>query len=142
VKYFSKGALAILLLAVCAAAMAAPNVVGHWTGKVHVDISKLPPQVQKNPKAIEQIKTMIPKLSISLTLKADKTYTATALGLPASQKGDKTDTGTYTITGNTLKMTSKNKKKMGQTPPLTIAANGNKMTMGGAMGGEVVFTRG
>ena len=135
---------ALIVLSIGVSALASPNVTGKWKGKLHISLPALPPNLTAEQKqAVAAQMAKVKAATIILNLKGDKTYTASAQGMPGT---DQTDTGTWTISGNTLTMTStKKKKKPGMDKPqkLTISSDGKTITLpipGGA-NNKAVFNR-
>lgn len=138
------------LLATFAFALA-QGVNGVWKGKISVDLSKVPaPKDENGKKMLEQVKTMLGKMKITLNLKPNKTYSMTASGLPNAMK-DQTSEGTWKQSGKSVTLTptkENGKKPTGESAKpvtLTVSADGKKMSMAvpgaGSMGGTLVFTR-
>lgn len=142
--------IAAISLALFAIALA-QNVTGAWKGKASVDTSKLPKmEGVDQKKMVDEIKSMLGKMTINLDLKANKNYAIKVTGLPNNTK-DQTSEGTWKQSGKTITLTptkENGKKPTGESAKpqnLTVSADGKKMTMplpGGAMfGGVVTFTR-
>jgi hypothetical protein len=129
----------------------AQNVTGAWKGRIDIDMSKLPAaKNEEGKKMMEQVKTMLGKMKITLTLNANKTYSMKATGLPNAMK-DQTSEGTWKQRGKSVTLTptkENGKKPTGESAKpvtLTVSADGKKMSMavpgGAGMGGSLVFTR-
>ncbi len=132
---------AFLLAASLAAAVAsAANPVGTWTGKFLIKMppvpaSATPQQKQMMTKMMAQVKAG----RITMSLKANKTYTAKITGMPMVPNGGN-ETGTWSQTGNAV--TIKDNKRPNNPQKLTMSADGKKMTLLLPNGqGSVVFTR-
>jgi hypothetical protein len=96
---FIRCALLVLPLAIAAAAYAAPSPVGTWKGSLVIDDSKM---TLADPAQIKAVKGQIAsarKIQVAVTIKADKTFT----GNPPPTSG------TWTIKGNNVTLTSKGK---------------------------------
>jgi hypothetical protein len=84
---------------------------------------------------------MIKKMKITIILKGDHTYTATATGNPNMKQ--QTDSGTWKQAGNQVIISPK-RKNSPKSETLTLSADGKTMSMAfpaGAMKGKVLFTR-
>ncbi|HWA84547.1 MAG TPA: hypothetical protein VG820_13980, partial [Fimbriimonadaceae bacterium] len=99
-----------------------------WKGHIIVDASKMdktltPQQQQMVKQSIAATKTMV----ITLTMKANKTYTASVSGSPASS----TDTGTWKQAGNKVTMTGSKPTPNGKpdVQTLTLSKDGKSMMM-------------
>ncbi|HVT14491.1 MAG TPA: hypothetical protein VHE55_19680 [Fimbriimonadaceae bacterium] len=122
----------------------AAGVVGVWKGHIVVDSSKMdktltPQQQQMMKQSIAATKSMV----ITLTMKADKTYSASVSGTPGA---DNADTGTWKQAGNKITMTG-SKPGPGGKPDvqtLVLSKDGKSMTMTlpGQMGvsAKVIFS--
>ena len=103
-KFFVR-VLFVSLLAVLAASLLASNLVGTWKGKITIDQAGIPkvsdPQQQMVNSQVEAAK----KMTITLTLKANKTYTADVKGVPGKTGTEKNE-GTWKQDGTTLWLTS------------------------------------
>ncbi|HRI43556.1 MAG TPA: lipocalin family protein [Fimbriimonadaceae bacterium] len=138
------------VLAVFTFAMA-QDVSGAWKGKISMDTSKIPaPKDEQGKKMLEQVKTMLGKMKITLNLNSNKTYAMKATGLPNSMK-DQVSEGTWKQSGKSITLTptkENGKKPTGESAKpvtLTLSADGKKMSMAvpgaAGMGGSLVFTR-
>lgn len=126
----------------------AQNVTGNWKGKISMDMSKLPaPKDDAGKKMMAQMKDMMAKMSISLVLNANKTYTVKASGIPGSS-ATQTSEGKWTQNGKTLTLTptKENGKKPKDTKSqnITVSADGKTLKLdipGVGGGGSIIFTR-
>ncbi len=147
---FLKVSLAVTTAAIMTAAIASTNVTGAWKGKILLDVSKMPKaQNPQQQQMMDGVLAGIKKMSINLSLNANKTFTMSASGLPQNAPNKKAE-GTWTQSGNalTLKITKEDGKAptMKQEPQvITVSADGKTLTMvpknAGPMGGKIVFTR-
>jgi len=134
----------VLFSAACAIAGTSP--VGNWTGRIVVDTSKM--ATKPDPQTQEKIRTGIQaaqKVVISMTFKANKTFTAKTSGGPVAGK---TQTGTWSQSGNTVTLTRSDKAPDGKlhSQVFTMSKNGKTLSFtipGGAMGivTKIVFSR-
>lgn len=127
----------IATTAVLAALATASTPVGTWNGKLNLKIPPMPANMPAAQKA--QATKMIAQMKsgkIVLTFKADKTYTATSVGLPFNQ----TSGGTWSQKGNVVTTVA---KRAGANPmTLTFSKDGKTMTSILPKGqGKVVFTK-
>jgi hypothetical protein len=148
-KIFSRTVAFAGAFAVLTTAVFAQSVVGAWKGKVSMDLSKFPKaQNPQQQQMIDQMVEQMKKMQISLSLAANKTYTATASGLPGQQGAQKAE-GKWTLAGRTLTLTTT--KENGKAPKnnkpqkFTLSPDGKKLTMvmeqGGPPGMSLVFTK-
>lgn len=107
----------------------AAGVVGVWKGHVVVDTSKMsktltPQQQQMIQQSIAATKSMV----ITLTIKANKTYTASVSGAPGAPS---TDTGTWKQSGNSVTMTGSKPGPSGKpdSQTMTLSKDGKTMTL-------------
>lgn len=135
-----------MIAALSSSVLAGSNAAGTWKGHITLDTSKM--QKQKDPKVQAQIMDSLKKaasVTINLTLKPNKTYSATTTGGPVANQPP--DTGTWSQTGNSVTMTSTKKKTPAKsdTQTLTMSPNGKTMslTLPSMMGivAKVVFSR-
>lgn len=142
--------LVLTLAATCALAFA-QNVTGAWKGKIKMDMSKMPaPKDEQGKKMMAQVKDMMAKITINLTLNANKTYTIKATGIPGKE-ASQTSEGTWSQSGKSITVTptkENGKKATGENAKkqtLTISADGKTISMmvpgAGQMGGSIIFTR-
>jgi len=122
--------LALILgfaLSLVAAALAS-SPVGTWTGRIVVDTSKMtPPKDPQTQSAIRQQIQMAQKIMITITFKADKTFTAKSTGAP---RPPKTQTGTWSQSGNTVILTPTQASPSGKplSQSFTMSKNGKTLT--------------
>jgi len=129
-------------------AMAAPNAVGKWKGKIQFTLPKLPPNLTPQQRQmIDQQLAQVRKMTLNLNLQQGGKYSMLVTGGPAGMKNN-TDTGTWSQSGNTVTIKSAKKSQNPQANKpqnLTLAANGRTMTLimppGMGMNGKVTFTR-
>lgn len=102
--------LAVLTaLVVLTTAGLAQNLAGVWRGKIKIDMSAMPKNLTpEQRKGLETGLAMAKKMIITLTLRANKTYTAAVTGMPqmGPQSGKNASEGTWKIQGKTLWLTS------------------------------------
>jgi hypothetical protein len=136
---------ALMLLTLTAFAQ---NPVGAWKGKITVDRSALPKVDPQQQKMVDQALTQVEKMVIKLNMKSNKTFTMVVppfMGNPGVNAE-----GTWSQKGSTITMVTK--KANGQAPksgekpqPMTITADGKKMTMTPPSSGmgktKITFTR-
>ncbi len=142
---------AAVLVCLVVAAIAAGNVTGVWKGTIKLDTSKLPkPKNAQEQQMMQQGIDMVKKMKITLTLNANKTYSASFTGGPGG--ASKTSTGKWVQSGNTVTITpvkEDGKAVTGnQAKPqkLTVSSDGKTLTMTppGQSGGPtatVIFVR-
>ena len=117
----------------------AADVTGKWSGKMVMDMAAMEkemaskmgamkPEQQKMIKSqMGMAKSMLAAMVFKMELKKDGTYTMTTSGAPG-QKGDKAETGKWTLKGNTITVTG---SKSGQGPKVltgTVSGNGKTIT--------------
>ena len=121
------------LAAVALIAFAQSGVLGTWKGKVTVNVAKLPKvDGKEGQKMIEQMKAMLSKMTMTLVMKPNKTFTVTVSNLPGkaanqSAGGNWTQAGTKVTLTTTTENGKPAKKKEVQT--LMLSADGKKMNM-------------
>ncbi len=105
-------------------AMAATNVLGTWKGTLKINTSKLPPATSPQMKQmIDSQVAMVSKLSFSLVLSKDGTFSIKTAGLPAAAGApSKAETGTWTLKGDQLSLTSPKDKAHAKS--FTVAKDG------------------
>lgn len=142
-KAFSRIALATFAIALIAtASVASVKVTGKWKGHVSIDMSQMPKNIPPDQrKMVENQMALIKGIVITLNLKADNTFTQSAIGGPL--KTAKTGSGTWKLSGNALTLTADKKTASmagNNSQTLTVSKDGKKIS-GGQRGGLVVFTR-
>jgi hypothetical protein len=118
--------VATAFAALVTSSFADQNPVGTWKGKVLIDTSKMkkvgdPQQQAMIEKGIAAGRNMV----ITIVMKANKTYVASMSGGPQSPP----DSGTWSLKGNTVTMTSNKKNGKSQSQPFTLSADGKTMSM-------------
>jgi hypothetical protein len=124
------------LSALTTLSVAAANPVGKWTGRLLIDLSKMPAQQrQQAAPFLENLK----KLKVSLTLKGDHTFLAVTEGVPTGGGGKQSDSGKWSFAGNKVTLKGKNTPPTGQT--FTLSKDGRTMSavMPGGQSGKVEF---
>lgn len=125
-----KFAAITLCIALAAIALSAPDPVGTWTGRVVVDASKMDKTLDPNTrKQIEKQSLAASSAVIRLTLKSNKSYTASTTGGPRVAKPD---VGAWKQSGNKIILTSTSKEMVGNpaaTQTFLISAKGDMLTL-------------
>ena len=107
--------LALLVLPFTVAAAVGPSPVGTWKGHIVIDSSKMTIKDPQKANLAKQQIAAAQKLQITVTIKADKTFT----GSPPPT------TGTWTIQGNQVTLTA-NGRPGGQV--FVLSKDGKTMT--------------
>jgi hypothetical protein len=118
-------------------AIAAPNIVGAWKGKLTINFSKIPnannPQVRP---MIERQAAMISKMTMNLNLAKSGSFVLKVGGLPGAG-GSKTQTGTWTLKQDQVTLISSEKKEPAKT--FTLAKNGKAFSLD-VQGGQATLS--
>ena len=124
------------MLALSALALAVKPPVGSWNGKVNATMGT--PPAGTPPQQVAMVKQMLASIKVKLSLKADKTYSITT----TAPQGSQTDSGKWSISGSTIKMTS----SKGKTTTGSYSADGNKISVtlppNPQLKGHIDFVRG
>jgi hypothetical protein len=123
----------LALLVVGASLSLAQNPAGAWKGKLNIKMPPLPASATPEQKAqYTKGKAQLAKAVLNLNLKANKTWTMTATGVPMGPGGN-TQTGTWTVNGRTITLKQNpNPQNPNFTPPpqaATLAPNGKVLTI-------------
>lgn len=138
---------AILVLCAAATYALAPTPVGKWSGAMVFDMSKLPKVKDPQQKAMmDQQLAVIKKMKLLMVIKADKTFTSTASGVPG-QTATMNGAGTWSQKGQivTLVSTKVNGKAVSQTgkqaQAFTLSSDGKKLSANLPQGIRLTFSR-
>ena len=121
---FIKVSVLVCALSAFAASAMAGDITGNWKGRVRIDTAK----ISKAPNASAHTKMMgmiskVQQTVINLTIKPDHTFTESTIGGPSR-------TGTWTLTGKTLSMsTTVNGKVQGKPDVFVLSPNGKAFVM-------------
>lgn len=131
----------IIALSLFSAAVAAPNPVGKWNGKVQISMPPTPPNATPEQKAMmAKVFDGVKKMVIKLELKADKTFTVVSPN-PGDGKPGKPQSGKWSQKGNTVTLTD----PKGQPQEFTLSADGKTLSadlkQGAPGGARITFTR-
>ena len=102
----------------------AADVTGTWSGKIQMDVSKLPAEAKA------QATKALAKVKVTMVFKKDKTYTSSVTGSPDGV--NHSTTGTWSQAGD--KVTLKAKTRDGKAAPSTqaqtflVSGDGKKMS--------------
>ena len=142
-----KSRLPLVISAVLAVSLAsAATPVGTWKGKIVMNMASMPgmpANVSPQQKAamMKQLSTQLAQMHITLSFKADHTYTAQISGSPMAA-ANKTSTGKWSQTGNTVTTMSNDPRTKGRSQAIMLSSDGKTMTAAAPNGlGKVVFTR-
>jgi hypothetical protein len=116
VKQFQKLVSGVILFSLCVAAIASPNIVGKWKGKIEVDWSKAAGKMP--PEQLAKLKKQLSSMKLSFEFRANKTFTATG-----SPRGPQS--GSWNETGNQVELTTPQSK---QQQSFALSKNGKTMT--------------
>ena len=119
-----KSAILIAALTVASSSLATQNPVGTWKGSLQITMPTLPANLTaQQKKAIEDNVTALKKATVTITFKADKTYSAATKGMP--NVPDEKEKGTWVLKGD--KVTLTDEKKQVQT--LTFSPDGKTLVI-------------
>jgi len=119
-RHFAALVVSSLLITACRAA----DATGTWSGKIQMDMSKLPAEAKA------QATKALAKVKVTMVFKKDKTYTSSVAGSPDGI--NHTTSGTWSQTGD--KVVLKAKVRDGKSAPtsdaqtFSISADGKKMS--------------
>ena len=117
---FRRFALAAVCLSICAAAIASPNLVGKWKGRITGLPSMGKATTPQQQKMMDSMMVKIKAMVINLTLKADKTFTITVSNSPMPAANN-SDSGTWSQKGQSLILTGKGKSGKPHTQTLDLS---------------------
>ena len=136
----------LALLVVGASLSLAQSPVGAWKGKLNIKLPAPKPDATAQQKAeYAKAKAQLAKAVFNLSLKANKTWSLKASGVPMGPNGGE-QTGTWALNGKTVTLTGNpNPKNPNFTPPpqnANLSADGKTLTITipGGMG-SLVFKR-
>lgn len=150
-RHYAKGLVAAAAIAsICVAYGQA--ITGAWTGKIQMDMSKLPKVTDPNQKKmLDGLMTSVKAMRMHLNLKSNKTFTLKVTGIPAGPNAtkkptDQTAEGTWSQKGSTitLKVVKANgAAPKGQNPPQDLKVVGKTLELNNASmpGAKVIFSR-
>lgn len=140
---------AVVLTAFVTTTFAATNVVGTWTGRIILDMSKMPkPTNPQQQQTMKKMMDQLAKMRITLKLKANKSFSVSAPAGPGGKP--QTGEGTWTQSGQTVTITVKTENgkpatgQSAQPQALSLSKDGKTMTLvppTAQGGGKVVFKR-
>lgn len=140
---FTRTILAVSALALSLSAFAA-DVTGKWTGKIIMDMKEAkasaikmaeskgkkmtPEQIKMMDQQMAMGASMVSGIRMNVVFEKGGKYSMTTTGAPGSQKPE-TETGTYTLKGNTITLTGSKQGKGPKVVSGTVSANGKTINV-------------